>query len=147
MLGLPDVGGLSIAFNGVLQNTVGGDDVTVRHGDAEGVVGFVAGVIVDGIPALRARWLARYEDAIPVVHPTVSVFRLPARRNARAGFTRVGHCDDVFFDILRTYYDRFKYSNASTADFIAVAEEVSGQDLGDFFDAWLFEDEMPELPT
>jgi aminopeptidase N len=47
---------------------------------------------------------------------------------------RVG--DEVFFQILRTYTERFRYGNASTADFITVAEEVSGQELGEFFDAW-----------
>lgn len=54
--------------------------------------------------------------------------------------------DDVFFEILRTYYDRYKYSNAVTDDFIAVAEEVSGKDLGDFFNAWLYDEQLPELP-
>jgi aminopeptidase N len=57
---------------------------------------------------------------------------------------RVG--DDAFFNILRTYADRFKYGNASTADFIAVAEEISGQDLAAFFDGWLYSDEVPEIP-
>lgn len=51
--------------------------------------------------------------------------------------------DAIFFDILRTYYDRFKYSNADTADFITVAEEVSGQDLNDFFNLWLFSTDTP----
>lgn len=53
--------------------------------------------------------------------------------------------DAAFFDILRAYYDRFKYSNATTEDFIAVAEEVSGKDLAAFFDAWLYAEEVPEL--
>lgn len=57
---------------------------------------------------------------------------------------RVG--DDVFFQILRTYTDRFRYSNASTADFITIAEEISNQDLGDFFDAWLYTAEIPTIP-
>jgi aminopeptidase N len=54
---------------------------------------------------------------------------------------RVG--DDVFFEIMPTYYDRFKYSNATTEDFIAVAEEISGQDLSDLFDGWLYDIDMP----
>ncbi len=54
--------------------------------------------------------------------------------------------DEVFFTILRTYYQRYQNSNASTADFIAVAEEVSGQDLRDFFDAWLFAEAVPAKP-
>lgn len=54
--------------------------------------------------------------------------------------------DETFFEILRTYYDRFQGGNAGTADFIAVAEEVSGQDLTDFFDAWLYGQVIPDLP-
>ena len=55
--------------------------------------------------------------------------------------------DEAFFTILRTYYDRFQYGNATTADFIAVAEEVSGQDLGAFFDAWLYQQALPDIPA
>jgi aminopeptidase N len=54
--------------------------------------------------------------------------------------------DKIFFDILRTYYDRFKYGNAKTEDFIAVAEEVCGQDLTDFFQGWLFDKKAPPKP-
>ncbi len=57
---------------------------------------------------------------------------------------RVG--DEVFFQILRTYTERYRYGNASTADFIAVAEEVSGQDLTEFFDAWLYARKIPAIP-
>lgn len=54
--------------------------------------------------------------------------------------------DEAFFDVLRTYAQRFAHSNASTADFIAVAEEVSGQDLGAFFDAWVYSTALPDIP-
>jgi aminopeptidase N len=54
--------------------------------------------------------------------------------------------DETFFAILRAYYDRFQYANASTADFMAVAEEVSGQDLSALFDAWLFAGGVPPVP-
>ncbi|HSJ53236.1 MAG TPA: M1 family metallopeptidase, partial [Anaerolineae bacterium] len=56
---------------------------------------------------------------------------------------RVG--DETFFEILRTYTDRYRYGNASTGDFIDVANEVSRQELGAFFDAWLYSGEVPEL--
>jgi aminopeptidase N len=55
--------------------------------------------------------------------------------------------DDPFFTILRTYYDRYKYGNATTADFIALAEEISGKSLQALFDAWLYAEEVPALPT
>lgn len=54
--------------------------------------------------------------------------------------------DEVFFRVLQTYYDRFKYSNATTGDFIAVAEEISGQQLDAFFDAWLYRLPLPPIP-
>lgn len=57
---------------------------------------------------------------------------------------RVG--DETFFQILRTYTEKFRYGNASTADFIAVAEEVSSQELGEFFDAWLYDMQIPPIP-
>lgn len=57
---------------------------------------------------------------------------------------RVG--DEAFFTILRTYYERYRNASARTADFIAVAEEVSGQALDQFFDAWLYQPELPDIP-
>lgn len=54
--------------------------------------------------------------------------------------------DDDFFTILRTYYERFKHGNATTADFVGVAEEISGENLGAFFEAWLYAEQTPALP-
>ncbi len=34
----------------------------------------------------------------------------------------------------------------TTDDFIALAEEVSGEELDDLFEAWLEDDEIPALP-
>jgi hypothetical protein len=45
--------------------------------------------------------------------------------------------DEKFFKILQTYYDRYKFSNAHTEDFINVVEEVTGKQWDDFFDEWL----------
>jgi aminopeptidase N len=57
---------------------------------------------------------------------------------------RVG--DEVFFDILRTYHHRFRYATATTADFIAVAAELSAQELDEFFHEWLYEQGVPDIP-
>jgi aminopeptidase N len=54
------------------------------------------------------------------------------------------HDDDVFFRILRTWYAENRYSNVTTEDFIATAERVSGLQLDDFFEVWLFEEGRPE---
>lgn len=55
--------------------------------------------------------------------------------------------DEAFFEILRTYHARYKFGNASTEDFIAVAEEIGGQQLDDLFDAWLYDETLPPLPA
>jgi aminopeptidase N len=54
--------------------------------------------------------------------------------------------DEAFFATLRTYLERFAYGNATVEDFIAVAEEVSGQPLDDFFQGWLYEPLLPNIP-
>ena len=46
--------------------------------------------------------------------------------------------------IFKTWTSRYGYGNASTEQFIAVAEEVSGQDLEQFFDEWLYQRGLPE---
>jgi aminopeptidase N len=45
--------------------------------------------------------------------------------------------DGPFFTILRAWTATHRHANASTADFIALAEQVSGRDLHAFFDIWL----------
>jgi aminopeptidase N len=54
---------------------------------------------------------------------------------------RVG--DEKFFKILQTYTERYRYANASTDDFIALSEKISGQKLQSFFDSWLYKTELP----
>ena len=57
---------------------------------------------------------------------------------------RVG--DEPFFEIVRTYFARYKNGNATTDDFIGVAEEISGEELDEFFDAWLYQEKLPDIP-
>jgi aminopeptidase N len=52
--------------------------------------------------------------------------------------------DATFFPLLKTWTATYRHGNASTQQFIALAEQMSGQDLGAFFDAWLF---TPKKPT
>jgi aminopeptidase N len=54
---------------------------------------------------------------------------------------RVG--DTTFFNILRTWYAENRYSNVTTEEFIATAERVSGRQLDQLFDAWLFQEGRP----
>ncbi len=54
--------------------------------------------------------------------------------------------EETFFKILRTYLDRFQGSYAGTDEFITLSEEISGQDLKEFFDSWLLDNKLPEIP-
>ena len=52
--------------------------------------------------------------------------------------------DDAFFAATREWLTRYDDSTATTEDFQSVFEEVSGQDLGSFFDVWVH---TPTKPT
>lgn len=47
--------------------------------------------------------------------------------------------NDIFFRVLRTYYETYKYKNASIADFETVAENISHKELSHFFKQWIYE--------
>ena len=59
--------------------------------------------------------------------------------------TAVG--DHDFFDILEQWVERFGGGNATTADFEALATEISGESLDDLFDAWLRSTALPPMPS
>jgi aminopeptidase N len=54
--------------------------------------------------------------------------------------------DDDFFTILREWTDRHRHGHATTADLVALAEEVSGRRLDDLFDRWLYTPQRPPRP-
>lgn len=53
--------------------------------------------------------------------------------------------DEVFFQILQAWAAEYANSNATTDDFIALAERVSGLELGAFFNGWLYSTEVPDI--
>jgi aminopeptidase N len=54
--------------------------------------------------------------------------------------------DDAFFKTLRTWYAQHRNGNATTEQFIALVERISGQDLTQFFQTWLYSPGKPPLP-
>ncbi|HTF82522.1 MAG TPA: M1 family metallopeptidase, partial [Cytophagales bacterium] len=53
--------------------------------------------------------------------------------------------DTTFFDILKTYMSSsHAYGNATTEDFQAIAEKVSGQNLDYFFSQWIYGSNYPK---
>lgn len=84
----------------------------------------------------------------PVPPPADNLFNISAYH--RGAWTlhalrlRVG--DTAFFEILRAYFTAFDDDAATTEDFIAIAEAISGEELTAFFRAWLYELSPPPVP-
>jgi aminopeptidase N len=55
----------------------------------------------------------------------------------------VGDVD--FFEILRTWVEEHRDDTASTDDFIELSEEISGDQLDELFEEWLYAPELPSL--
>jgi aminopeptidase N len=101
----------------------------------EGTPAEVAQFTYDSIPADDEFWQVLPADPGPQNQFHAAVYD-------RGGMTlqalRTAVGEDAFFDILRTWHTAKKNGNAATAEFIAHAEQVSGQQLDELFDVWLF---------
>ena len=53
--------------------------------------------------------------------------------------------DEVFWKGIQVYYDTYKDTNVMTDDFRKIMEKVSGEDLEDFFEQWIFTKGYPEI--
>ena len=99
---------------------------------------------------LEDRLIARAESALsPAPGDPGAAGLFDASVYRRGGLTlhglRIAVGDDVFFVILREWNVRFGGGTASTADFVSLSEELSGQDLDTFFTAWLGDGPLPPL--
>ncbi len=96
-----------------------------------------------GMNALRSTMLSKFQDNFPgkVYDPGTNLFNSTVYDKGAwvLHMLRWEVGDSTFFKILRTYYQTYKYKNASTADFEKVCEDVSGKDLTQFFKQWIYE--------
>jgi aminopeptidase N len=58
---------------------------------------------------------------------------------------RIG--DRAFFTVLRSWATQHRYGHGTTAQFIALSERVSHQNLDGLFQAWLFTPGKPGFTT
>ncbi len=96
-----------------------------------------------------AQWLADWYDYLaddPSFWSTViedpgpdHIFDWPIYQRGAMAFqalrNRIGN--DAFWEVLRTWVREHRASTGSTPEFRALAERISGEDLGGFFEAWL----------
>ncbi|GGO00972.1 peptidase [Microbispora rosea subsp. aerata] len=53
--------------------------------------------------------------------------------------------DGVFFPLLKTWAQENRHGTATTADFVTLAEKLSGKNLGSFFQSWLYQTGKPRV--
>jgi aminopeptidase N len=121
----------------------------------EGFASFAEYLWLDHTHQLTAHQSFRADYSIPRRSPFWKVVIADPRRDSmfdiavyrRGAMTlqalreKIG--DGPFFTLLRTWAATHRYANASTADFIALAERVSGRDLEAFFRTWLYAARKP----
>ncbi len=104
-----------------------------------------------GGPTTRA-WLHRTYDSFPADWAVTVADPGPRRIfdyavYERGGMTlaalrqRIGNAD--FIQVMRSWFRSHRGGHGTTAQFEALAEQVSGQDLASFFDAWLVQPVKP----
>jgi aminopeptidase N len=87
----------------------------------------------------------------PIVDTTITDYNRVLNTNSYQKGSWVLHMlrqevgDSAFWKGVRTYYDRYKFSNALTDDFRKVMEEVSNKKLELFFNQWIFKAGQPKL--
>jgi aminopeptidase N len=95
----------------------------------------------NSIPASSSFWSSAIADPQRDTMFQRAVYRRGAM-TLQALRDKIG--DDAFFRVLRTWTAEHFQGNATTAQFIALSERISGQDLGNFFQVWLY---TPSKPT
>jgi aminopeptidase N len=111
----------------------------------------------DGPEALRSRmadamatYLSSADTARPVIDVRSDLFGLLNTNSYEKGglvlhMLRRDLGDELFFESVRAYYDRYRDATADTDDFREVVEEVAARDLGIFFRQWLQSPGYPVL--
>ena len=97
---------------------------------------------VGGAGALRSTMMSKYQNNFygTVYNPKDLFSRTVYDKGAWVlHMLRHEVGDSTFFDILRNYYQTYKYKNASTKDFVNICEKISGKNLEQFFNQWVFD--------
>ena len=162
MIDVQDVEGTELTVAHELSHQWFGDSVSVADWSDiwlnEGFADYSEGLWIEHLHGREAldEWVrSQYADAVENSYPPPG--NPPANDLFNGGVYVLGgltlHAlrlevgDETFFKILPTYFERYKNGNATTDDFIAVAEEVSGKELTEFFDNWLYSEKIPPIPA
>lgn len=132
-------------------------DIWLNEGPAEHIGSQVEAALY-GSDATEAVWYSAWNDtaADDAAWTTpVAGFDNPAELFGFQAYSRSAMAlealrltigDDQFDEIFAQWYLRLNGGDGSTADFIALSEEISGLDLEAFFRDWLFDLDKPAWP-
>jgi aminopeptidase N len=97
---------------------------------------------IAGEKAYRSTMLSKFQDDFPgtLYDPGQNLFNSTVYDKGAwvLHMLRWEVGDSTFFKILRTYYETYKYKNASTEDFKKICESVSGINMTQFFNQWVY---------
>lgn len=98
-------------------------------------------------PSFYEDFLASYEQYPPGKPPRNALYHgtVYVRGAMTLHALRLKMSDEKFFQLVRAYVEQFRYANASTKDFIHLAEQIAQEDLSAFFDTWLYQTQLPGL--
>ncbi|OGO77113.1 MAG: hypothetical protein A2Y23_13715 [Clostridiales bacterium GWB2_37_7] len=117
----------SIYFENALSTARGknyfNNSVEERHNEV------IAEKVIDGVVVKGLDDFKNWEDYGPTVYTRGAVV-LNELRN------KLG--DEKFFQVMKEYFKEYESKIATTEDFIRVSEKVSGQELDEFFNTWLY---------
>jgi len=92
-----------------------------------------------------------HQRLAPIVDTTLPVSIRLLNRNSyqKAGWVlhmlRHEMGDDLFQQCVQAFYEKFKFSNALTGDFLQVVDSITGTNHDDFFQQWFFQMGHPVL--
>jgi hypothetical protein len=89
-----------------------------------------------------------YNGPATIYNPTLPNYFAPPSYEKAASvlhMLRLRLGDAAFFQLLQTYFETYKHGNAITSEFQDLAESISGQDLSQFFNQWIFGSGIPTV--
>ena len=99
------------------------NNVEERHNEV------VADKVIDGVVVKSLKDFRNWDDYGPTVYTRGAVV-LNELRN------KFG--DEKFFSIMQEYFKEYEFKIAKSGDFMNVSEKVTGQQLDEFFNTWLY---------
>lgn len=89
-----------------------------------------------------------YNNPATIYNPTLPNYFAPPSYEKAASvlhMLRLRLGDAAFFQLLQTYFETYKHGNAITNEFKDLAESISGQDLSQFFNQWIYGSGIPSV--